>query len=229
MKLSVVIPVYNESGTLKEILRRINEIDIDKEIIVVDDGSTDSTVGLIKELKAAQNGQIRFLAHETNSGKGAAIVTGLQAAQGDITLIQDADLEYDPGDYPALLEPFKDEEVQVVYGSRNLRKNDRSTLTFYWGGRLLSWITNLLYGSNITDEPTCYKVFRTSLLKDLNLQCRGFDFCPEVTAKVLRRKIPIHEVPISYYPRDWKQGKKIQWKDGITAIKVLITHRFKKL
>ena len=165
--------------------------------------------------------------HEANYGKGVAIITGLKYAQGELTLIQDADLEYDPNDYAALLEPFKDECVQVVYGSRTLKRNKRSSSTFYWGGRLLSWITNLLYGSKITDEATGYKIFSTSLLKDLNLKSKGFEFCPEVTGKILRRKISIREVPISYNPRNWDEGKKIQWQDGFKAIWVLVKYRFK--
>lgn len=229
MKLSVIVPVYNEHATLAEIVKRILAAPFDKEIIIVDDGSTDGTGDILKKMEAASRGNIRVFQHETNQGKGAAIITALQAVRGEFTLIQDADLEYDPNDYAALMAPFQNDGVQVVYGSRNLKKNDHSSAAFYWGGRLLSWITNLLYGSEITDEPTGYKMFRTSLLKELNLTSRGFEFCPEVTSKILRRKIQIHEVPISYKPRNREEGKKIHWTDGLTAVWVLIKYRFKPL
>lgn len=227
MELSIIVPVYNEQATLGEIIRRVLATPFEKEVIIVDDGSTDGTGGILEELQGTEN--VRVLRHETNQGKGVAIITGLKAAQGKFTLIQDADLEYDHNDFAALLAPFEDAKVQVVYGSRNLKKNKRSSAAFYWGGRLLSWVTNLLYGSKITDEPTGYKVFRTSLLKELNLTCTGFEFCPEVTAKILRRNIRIQEVPISYNPRPRNEGKKIQWQDGLEAIWVLVKNRFKRL
>ena len=228
MKLSVVIPVYNEKATLEEIVRRVQATPIEKEIIIVDDGSTDGTNNLLENIAKPSSNSIRIIRHETNKGKGAAIIRGLEEVKGDLTIIQDADLEYDPNDYKTLLELFKNDHVQVVYGSRNLKKNDRSSFAFYWGGRLLSWITNIIYGSNVTDEATGYKVFRTSLLKDLDLKSTGFDFCPEVTAKILRRKIKIFEVPISYNPRLWHEGKKIRWIDGFTAIWVLVKYRFQR-
>ena len=228
MKLSVVIPAYNEKATLEEIVRRIQATPIEKEIIIVDDGSTDGTNNLLENIAKPSSNSIRIIRHETNKGKGAAIIRGLEEVKGDLTIIQDADLEYDPNDYKTLLELFKNDHVQVVYGSRNLKKNDRSSFAFYWGGRLLSWITNIIYGSNVTDEATGYKVFRTSLLKDLDLKSTGFDFCPEVTAKILRRKIKIFEVPISYNPRLWHEGKKIRWIDGLIAIWVLVKYRFQR-
>ncbi|HJP18896.1 MAG TPA: glycosyltransferase family 2 protein [Nitrospinota bacterium] len=228
MKLSVVIPVYNEKATLEEIIRRIQATQIEKEIIIVDDGSTDGSNKLSENIAKSSNNSIRVIRHETNKGKGAAIINSMEEVKGDLIIIQDADLEYDPNDYEALLELFKNDHVQVVYGSRNLKKNNRSSFAYYWGGRLLSWITNILYGSNVTDEATGYKVFRTSLLKDLDLKSTGFDFCPEVTAKILRRKIKIYEVPISYNPRLRHEGKKIRWIDGLTAIWVLVKYRFKR-
>ena len=228
MKLSVVIPVYNEKATLEEIIRRIQATQIEKEIIIVDDGSTDGSNKLSENIAKSSNNSIRVIRHETNKGKGAAIINGMEEVKGDLIIIQDADLEYDPNDYEALIELFKNDHVQVVYGSRNLKKNNRSSFAYYWGGRLLSWITNILYGSNVTDEATGYKVFRTSLLKDLDLKSTGFDFCPEVTAKILRRKIKIYEVPISYNPRLRHEGKKIRWIDGLTAIWVLVKYRFKR-
>ncbi len=228
MKLSVIIPIYNERATLEEIIKRVRAVDpVDKEIILVDDGSFDGTEKILDNLE--ENANLKILRHSHNRGKGAAIITGLTLAQGDITLIQDADLEYDPREYPQLLEPFeKGPAVQVVYGSRILKGNARSSFAFYWGGRMLSFITNFLYNSRVTDEPTGYKAFRTELLKQLKLESSGFEFCPEVTAKILLRKIPIHEVPISYSPRSWVEGKKIHWTDGLRAIKVLLKYRFRE-
>jgi len=226
MKLSIIIPVYNEQTTLAEIIARVRATGLADEIIVVNDGSTDDSPAILTHLQ--HNGQppLRLLRHERNRGKGAAMRTGLAAVTGDLVLVQDADLEYDPADYAALLAPFADPAVQVVYGSRNLRRNPKSSSAFYWGGRLLSWIANWLYGSRITDEATGYKVIKTDLLRDLGLETDGFEFCPEVTAKLLRRGIPIREVPISYTPRSWAEGKKIQWYDGAIAIWTLIKYRF---
>ena len=228
MKLSVIIPIYNEANTLPELVRRVQAVALDKELILVDDGSTDGTRDILRRWEANPPPNMKIVYHAQNRGKGAAVATGLKHATGDVVIIQDADLEYDPQDYPALLAPFADESVQVVYGSRNLRPNPRSSFSFYWGGRLLSWITNLLYGSRITDEATGYKLFRAELLKELGVESTGFEFCPEMTGKVLRRKIPIHEVPIRYRPRLWHEGKKIKWKDGLIAIWVLVKYRFLK-
>lgn len=183
---------------------------------MVDDGSTDRTAEIAR---AASHPGLRVLRHSKNRGKGAAIRTGLEAASGEIVLIQDADLEYDPSDYEKLLAPIRAGQAQVVYGSRILRPdNGRSYGRYYWGGRLLSWWTNLLFGSSITDEPAGYKVFQADLLRSLNLTCEGFEFCPEVTAKILRRNIPIVEVPIRYRPRSMEEGKKIRWPDGLKAL-----------
>ena len=224
MKLSVIIPVYNEAATIAEIIRRVEAVQLPKELIIVDDGSTDGTRELLREIPP-DVGTVLF--HERNVGKGAAIRTALEHVTGEIVIIQDADLEYDPNDYPALVRPIVEGTAQVVYGSRVLRPdNPYSHLRFYLGGRLLSVIANLLYGIRITDEPTCYKLFRRELLKGLNLQCRGFEFCPEVTAKVARRGIPIHEVPIRYAPRTIDEGKKVSWKNGLYAIWILVKYRF---
>ncbi|MCK6627138.1 MAG: glycosyltransferase family 2 protein [Anaerolineae bacterium] len=226
MKLSVIIPVYNEAATLEEIITRVRATGLAAEIIVVDDSSSDNSPAILRRLQNSADPPLQILRHAQNQGKGAAIRTGLSAVTGDLVLVQDADLEYDPADYPVLLAPFADAKIKVVYGSRNLRPNGHSSFAFYWGGRLLSVITNLLYGSRITDEATGYKVFCASLLKEIGLESNGFEFCPEVTGKILRRKIPIHEVPISYYPRTWAEGKKIQWYDGPIAVWNLIKYRF---
>lgn len=226
--LSIIIPVYNEEKSIKKIIALVKKVDLShlntiKEIIVVDDGSKDNTVSVLKTVKG-----IKLVMHAKNQGKGAAIRTGIKYATGDIILIQDADLEYDPEDYPALIKPILDGKARVVYGSRRLLKANKqhSGLSFFIGGVTLTWITNLLYGLRITDEPTCYKVFEANVLKNIPLKCKRFEFCPEVTAKVAKRKIRIYEVPIRYYPRSAKEGKKIKWKDGVEAIWALLKYRF---
>ena len=228
MKLSVIVPVYNEAATVAQIIEQVLKVelgDVEKEIIVVNDGSTDGTGAVLDSLVAHRPNPLKIVHHEQNRGKGAAVRTALEHVTGNIVITQDADLEYDPQEYPALLAPFEDPAVQVVYGSRNLHGNPRSSWSFYWGGRLLSWIANLLYGSHITDEPTGYKALRADLLRSLDLQSDGFEFCPEVTGKVLRRGIEIHEVPISYRPRSFDEGKKINWRDGLRAIWTLLKYR----
>lgn len=228
MKLSVIVPVYNEATTVAQVIERVLKVelgDVEKEIIVVNDGSTDGTGVVLDTLVARRANPLKIVHHEQNRGKGAAIRTALEHVTGDVVITQDADLEYDPQEYPALLAPFEDPAVQVVYGSRNLYGNPRSSWSFYWGGRLVSWIANLLYGSHITDEPTGYKVLRADLLRSLDLQSDGFEFCPEVTGKILRRGIEIHEVPISYRPRSFDEGKKINWHDGLRAIWTLLKYR----
>ena len=229
MKLSIVIPAYNEATTIAYVVEQVAKVEIgnvEKEIIIVNDGSTDGTRTALAELGDHWPNSLKIVHHERNQGKGAAIRTAMAHVTGDVVITQDADLEYDPQDYAALLVPFEDPAVQVVYGSRNMRANPRSSWSFYWGGRLLSWVANLLYGSRITDEATGYKLFRTDLLRNLNLQPTRFEFCPEVPGKLLRRGIKIHEVPISYRPRSAAEGKKIGWHDGLTAIWTLIKYRF---
>lgn len=226
MKLSVIIPAYNEEKTISYVIMRIFalRLDFDFEIIIVDDGSTDATAEEVKKLGLP----VVYISQEKNFGKGMALRRGIREAKGEIILIQDADLEYDPKDYPALLNPVLSGEAEVVYGSRILNKeNARSYSRFYWGGRLLSWWTNFLYGSAITDEATGYKVFKAEVLKSLGLDCRGFEFCPEVTAKILMRGIKIRETPICYCPRSIAEGKKISWKDGVIALWTLFKLRFK--
>lgn len=227
MKLSVIIPVYNEEGTLEELVGRVRATGLVDEIVVVDDGSSDCSPVILDRLKRSGKPHLTVLRHPRNRGKGAAMRTGLEAVQGELVLVQDADLEYDPADYPQLLAPFDDRTTEVVYGSRNLQRNPRSTAAFYWGGRFLSWITNWLYGSQITDEATGYKVIKTELLREVGLETDGFEFCPEVTAKLLLRGVRILEVPISYHPRSWEEGKKIQWHDGLVAVWTLIKYRFR--
>lgn len=225
MKLTVIIPIYNEKETIKALLNKVQSVNFNKEIIIVDDGSTDGSRELIKQLK---DPNIKVYFHEKNQGKGAAIRTAIRHASGDIIIIQDADLEYDPQDYYKLIEPIKKGEADVVYGSRFLGNNPLSYSRFYWGGRFLSWLTNILYSCYITDEPTCYKMFKSEVLKSLDLKCKGFEFCPEVTAKVCRRGIKILEIPISYKPRSIEQGKKIRWIDGLIAIWTILKYRFVK-
>jgi glycosyltransferase involved in cell wall biosynthesis len=227
MKLSIIIPVYNEAATLEEIIGRVRATGLAYEIIAVDDGSSDASPAILARLENNDHPPLTILRHERNRGKGAAMRTGLAAVTGDLVLVQDADLEYDPVDYPALLAPFSDPSTEVVYGSRNLRRNPKSSFAFYWGGRFLSWVANWLYGSHITDEATGYKVIKTDLLRDIGLETDGFEFCPEVTAKLLQRGVSICEVPISYNPRSWEEGKKIQWYDGAIAIWTLVKYRFR--
>ena len=222
MKLSVIIPVYNEQGTIAETIARVRASSPEKEIIVVDDASTDSTCDIIAPLVGDDLSLIR---QPQNAGKGAAIRRALEEVTGDIVLIQDADLEYDPADYPALIAPIIAGQADVVYGTRAPDFRGMS-----WRHRLFNWIaarlTNLLFRADLTDEATCYKVFRTEVLRSIPLTCRRFEFCPEVTAKVRRRGLPIHEVPVSYQARDIGAGKKIRWWDGVVALWTLIKYRF---
>jgi len=228
MKLSVIIPVFNEKATIEEIIKKVKKVPVEKEIIVVDDGSTDGTSNILKKVADEKkiNNEIKIILKEKNEGKGVAIREGLKYVNGDIVVIQDADLEYDPSDWIKMLKVMDEKKADVVYGSRVLGREKKSSLAFYLGGRILSIITNFLYRAEITDEPTCYKMFRTEIIKNLSLKCKGFEFCPEVTAKIRKKGIKIYEVPIRYNPRSIKEGKKIRWKDGIIAIWTLIKYRF---
>lgn len=231
--LSIIIPAYNEETTIHLILEKICRVElpdgIEKEIIIVDDGSKDHTEEKCREfIKSHPTINIIYHKQVPNQGKGAALRAGIGEATGKWTVIQDADLEYDPEDYIPLLKWMIANNGKVVYGSRFLKKtNKHSYLSFYIGGRMVSLTTNILYGQKLTDEPTCYKFFDTEFLKSIPLQCNGFEFCPEVTAKVCKKGIKIHEIPIRYYPRSIDEGKKINWKDGVIAIWTLLKYRFK--
>jgi len=226
LKLSVIMPVYNERQTIREILTRVRDVEtIPKEIIVVDDGSIDGTIDLLREEDGKDGVRVIFQPH--NQGKGAAIRAGLEAASGDIILIQDADLEYDPRDYGELLRPILEERAEVVYGSRFLGGPRKAML--FWhavGNHLLTLFTNILYDTILSDMETCYKVFKADVIKQIPLRARRFDFEPEVTAKILRRGIRIYEVPISYTGREYYEGKKIRAHDGLIALWTLIRYRF---
>jgi len=222
--VSVLVPVYNEAAHVDELLRAIHASPVKKEIIIVDDGSTDGTREKLRTMALADDVTVIF--HEKNYGKGAAIRTALEYARGEYILIQDSDLEYDPQDYAALLRPLERGQADVVYGVRPDRPE--RGLRFFLGAKLLTHLTNLLYGAGIHDEATCYKVFRRSLLAQISLQCHRFEFCPEVTAKLCRMGKPIAEVPVSYTPRSAGEGKKIRHSDGWLAIWTLLRYRFSR-
>jgi dolichol-phosphate mannosyltransferase len=222
MKLSVLVPVYNESRTLKEMLRQLLQLPVDQEILVVDDGSTDGTWEILETIK---DPRVRRFRHDRNRGKGAALRTAIPQALGDYVIVQDGDLEYDPRDILRLLRVAEEHEAPVVYGNRVHGRFRKSYQRYYWGGRLITLVTNLLFRTGIQDEPVCYKLLRRDLLQSLPLKCQKFEFCPEVTALIALRGHRILEVPISYSPRGFAEGKKIGWKDGLQAIWVLIRLR----
>lgn len=225
MKLSVIIPVYNEVESIEVILNRVNETKLVSEIVVVDDGSKDGTRDKLKTLDGKNN--VRVILHDKNQGKGAAVRTGMQAAKGEILLIQDADLEYDPRDFPELLRPIEEGIADVVYGSRFLGRAHR--VTMFWhlvANKLLTLMTNILYNTILTDMETGYKVFRREVIAGMVIRANSFNFEPEFTAKILKRNYRIFEVPITFNPRDYTQGKKIKLHDAFEAVWALIKYRF---
>ena len=225
MNLSVIIPVYNEVQNIREILKRVQATGLAWEILIVDDGSTDGTREILKELDGTD--QIRVILHEKNQGKGAAVRTGFGEAKGDVFLIQDADLEYDPRDYPAILKPIEEGMADVVYGSRFLGGPRRSTMFWHMvANKLLTLATNILYNNILTDMETGYKVFKREVLDGITIHSNSFNFEPEFTAKILKKKVRIFEVPITFNPRDYADGKKIKIHDAFEAIWALLKYRF---
>jgi glycosyltransferase involved in cell wall biosynthesis len=226
MKISVIIPVYNEEDTIKEIVSRVQKVDLDKEIIIVDDHSTDSTPRLLKNINQSYE-NVQVLSHDRNRGKGAALRTGFASARGEILIIQDADLEYDPQEYEKLLGPILDGRADVVYGSRFLGGPHR--VLFFWhyiGNKFLTLLADAFSNLNLTDMETCYKVFRKDVLDEITLKSNRFGFEPEFTMKVAKKGFRVYEVPISYSGRTYEEGKKINWRDGISAIWVILRFRF---
>ena len=229
MKLSIVIPVYNETATLSRIVEMVRSVEVgmEKEILLVDDGSRDGTREVLRKM-GEEHSDLKILFHEVNRGKGAALRTGFAAATGDVVLIQDADLEYDPKEYPRLLAPIVDGHADVVYGSRFLG-GGAHRVVFYWhylGNRLLTTLSNMTTNLNLTDMEVCYKVFRREVIQSIPLRENRFGFEVEITAKVAKRNLKIYEVPISYYGRDYSEGKKIGWQDGFSAIRCILKYRF---
>jgi glycosyltransferase involved in cell wall biosynthesis len=227
MKISILLPVYNEFLTLPLVLQRVIDAPLpagcEKEIVIVDDGSTDGTTETLYEYKGS--GTIVVHHSVVNFGKGAALRIGMAKATGDILLVQDGDLEYDPNDYVKILEPLVRREADVVYGSRFMQGVKGMKLANWTANKILTWTANLLFSANITDEATAYKAFRREVLDGIDLKCMRFEFCPEVTAKVRRLGYRIHEVPVSYNPRGILEGKKIRWQDGVEAMTTLIKYR----
>ncbi len=243
MKLSIIMPVYNEKNTIQKIVDQVSAVPIDKEIVIVDDGSRDGTREWIESRCQGRAG-FKTLFHEKNLGKGSAIRAAIPVATGDVLIIQDADLEYDPQDFKKIMDQFTRPDVRVVYGTRFSQVN-KFLFVWHWfsnrflgadyeirylhhflGIQFLNFLANGLYGAGITDEATCYKAFRKEVLQKLNLRCTGFEFCPEVTAKLRKAGYRIVEVPISYHPRSAKEGKKLSWRHGLQAIWTLLKYRF---
>jgi len=231
-KLSILMPAYNEEATIAKIVDKIDKVDLariglTRELIIVDDGSKDRTVEIVERLQKKYS-YIRFVQHKKNKGKGGAIKTAIKAATGDVMIVQDADLEYDPQDYFKCILPILKGKAKVVYGSRRLEKRNRqySGFSYYLGGIGITIIFNILFLTHLTDEPTCYKTFRSDVIRKIKINGNKFDWEPEVTAKIVKRGIRIHEVPIRYYPRSNEEGKKIRWKDGLDAVLTMLKYRF---
>jgi len=224
-QITIIIPVFNEKNTIVEILKRVQDTKLPTEILVVDDGSTDGTREILKQYEGHEI--IRVILHEKNQGKGAAVTTGFRYATGDILIIQDADLEYDPRDYQALLKPIEEGNAEVVYGSRFMGASRRPTLFWHMvANKLLTLMTNILYNNILTDMETGYKVLQRHVVEDMQIHARRFDFEPEFTAKVLKRRLRIYEVPITFNPRDYDEGKKIKMRDAFEAVWTLLKYRF---
>lgn len=226
-KVTILVPIYNEKTTLMTLLENIKSAsfcNLEKEVILIDDASTDGTLELLKKLEK----DYKIYYHKKNQGKGAALRTGIEHATGDIVVIQDADLEYSPKDYEELLKLIIADKADVVYGSRLTgSKPSRSFMyTHLLGNKFLTLLTNILYGTTLTDMETCYKAFKSEVIKDIKIKSNRFDFEPEITAKIAKKKVRLYEVPISYYGREYHEGKKITWKDGFQAIWALIRFRF---
>jgi len=244
VRLSIIIPVFNELATLEEIVQRVRAVDLtvnrngtnpildgpvvlEREFVIVDDGSTDGTRDLLDRWRAEQMPDVRIIYHEQNSGKGAALRTGFAHATGDVFVIQDADLEYDPRDYVKLLEPLLEGRTPVVYGSRFMGgPRAAMSLSHTFGNKMLTLMTNLLFGTALSDMETCYKCFRRDVIDGMTLRSRAFEIEPELTAKILKRGYTIFEVPISYNGRTFHEGKKIGWSDGFSAVRTLVRYRF---
>jgi glycosyltransferase involved in cell wall biosynthesis len=230
VKVSILIPVYNEVNSLAALLARVAEVDfcgLTKELVIVDDGSQDGTRQLLKQVEQ-QYPEAKILLHPQNMGKGAALRSAIQIATGQIVIIQDADLEYNPGDYPSLIRLLLDNQADVVYGSRFQLKENKKTFAgmHYWGNKILTLVTNLLFQANITDMETCYKAFKAEVLQGIQIRSDRFDFEPEITAKILKKRYRLVELPITYQGRNFNEGKKITWRDGLWALKALIKFRF---
>ena len=228
MRLSVIIPVYNERRWIPEVLARVLAVDVDKQVVVVDDGSTDGTSEWLDAWRVGQPDWITVLRHPCNRGKAAAVRTGLAQASGDCVIIQDGDLEYDPGDYRRLLQPLAEGRCRVVYGSRFLGNRPRMFFMQRLGNRVLTWLTNRLYGASLTDMETCYKLIARDAMASIALESDGFDLEPELTAKVLRQGLKIVEVPIAYAGRTYAEGKKIGWRDFVSSAWMLVRLRFRR-
>jgi glycosyltransferase involved in cell wall biosynthesis len=227
MKVSILMPVYNELKTIEDVLELVDGVDIDKEIILVDDCSTDGTREFLKEKYADGTNSVKVLYHDKNSGKGAAIKTALSHARGDYVMVQDADMEYSPHDMVRLASAAEETKAEAIYGSRFLKTWRTTSFPHFLVNKFLTVLTNILFGGSLTDMETCYKMIKTDLMRDLGIQANRFEFEPEVTVKLLKRGIKIKEIPVSYRGRSYDEGKKIGWRDGIEAVCTLLRYKFK--